>query len=276
MSKLGPLSRRWSSSTLPFGYPCIGGPFKSGFRRVELMTTLDGGSRERVEAVAEAVLPVQLLDVRARTRNAVWEIADRIAPGMPEEAGRKLAAEVLRNAGLRKGWHKIVVRFGPNTTKNFDDMSDPGVVLGDDDIFFLDIGPIYEGCEGDAGDTFAVGADREMIKAAADVKSIWTATRQRWLDEGLTGVALYRFAEDTAQELGWRLNLELTGHRLSEFPHDAHYDGTLNTVDFRPSALRWMLEIQIRHPERNFGAFFEDLLVEDDRLQAESLPSSLP
>jgi hypothetical protein len=69
----------------------MGGPFKSGFRRVELMTTLDGGSRERVEAVAEAVLPVQLLDVRARTRNAVWEIADRIAPGMPEEAGQKLA-----------------------------------------------------------------------------------------------------------------------------------------------------------------------------------------
>jgi methionyl aminopeptidase len=47
-------------------------------------------------------------------------------------------------------------------------------------------------------------------------------------------------------------------------------------VDFRPSALRWMLEIQIRHPKRNFGAFFEDLLVEDDRLQAESLRSSLP
>ena len=202
------------------------------------------------------------------------EIAGRITPGMSEDAGRRIAATVLRDAGLRKGWHKIVVRFGPNTTKNFEDPSTAGVALRDDDIFFIDIGPIYEGCEGDAGDTFAVGGDLEMTKAAEDVKSIWTATRQRWLDDDLTGMALYQFAEKTAQHLGWQLNLELTGHRLSEFPHDAHYDGTLDTVDFRPSDLRWMLEIQIRHPNRDFGAFFEDLLLEDDRLQAESLSLS--
>ncbi len=231
-------------------------------------------SRETLEATAEAVLPRQILDVRSRTRAALREIADLITPGMPEDSGRTLAATVLRDAGLRKGWHKILVRFGQNTIKNFEDSSTPGVVLGDDDIFFLDIGPIYEGCEGDAGDTFAVGDDPEMAKAAGDVKSIWTATRQRWLSDGLTGMALYQFAEETAQDLGWQLNLELTGHRLSEFPHDAHYDGTLDTVDFRPSDLRWMLEIQIRHPKRDFGAFFEDLLLEDDNLQAESLPLS--
>ena len=230
--------------------------------------------RERLEATAEAVLPLQILDVRARTRGALREIAGRIMSGMSEDSGRTIAATVLHDAGLRKGWHKIVVRFGPNTTKNFEDPSTPGVALGDDDIFFIDIGPIYEGCEGDAGDTFVVGDDLEMIKAAEDVRSIWTATRQRWLDDGLTGIALYQFAEETAQQLGWQLNLQLTGHRLSEFPHDAHYDGTLDAVDFRPSDLRWMLEIQIRHPQREFGAFFEDLLLEDDRLQAESLSLS--
>jgi methionyl aminopeptidase len=229
------------------------------------------GDRNTLEATAEAVLPLQILDVRTRTRGALREIAGRITPGMTEDSGRKLAATVLREAGLRKGWHKIVVRFGQNTTKNFEDPSTPGVALGDDDIFFIDIGPIYEGCEGDAGDTFAVGDDPEMIKAAEDVRSIWTATRQRWVDDGLTGMALYQFAEEKARQLGWQLNLELTGHRLSEFPHDAHYDGTLDKVDFRPSDLRWMLEIQIRHPQRDFGAFFEDLLLEDDRLQAESL-----
>lgn len=230
--------------------------------------------RETLEATAETVLPLQILDVRTRTRAALREIAGRITPGMSEESGRKLAATVLREAGLRKGWHKILVRFGQNTTKNFEDPSTPGVALGDNDVFFIDIGPIYEGCEGDAGDTFAVGDDPEMIKAAEDVRSIWTATRQRWLEAGLTGMALYQFAEETAHQLGWQLNLELTGHRLSEFPHDAHYDGTLDKVDFRPSDLRWMLEIQIRHPQRDFGAFFEDLLLEDDRLQAESLSLS--
>ena len=49
---------------------------------------------------------------------------------MPEEVARKVAAEVLHDAGLRKGWHKILVRFGKNTTKNFEDPSEPGVVRG--------------------------------------------------------------------------------------------------------------------------------------------------
>ena len=61
--------------------------------------------------------------------------------------------------------------------------------------------------------------------------------------------------------------MELTGHRISEFPHSAHYDGTLDGVGFRPTDKRWILEIQVRHPDRNFGAFYEDLLVEDDLLQ---------
>ena len=36
----------------------------------------------------------------------------------------------------------------------------------------------------------------------------------------------------------------------------------------RAADLRWILEIQIRHPHRNFGAFYEDLLIEDDELQS--------
>ena len=44
--------------------------------------------------------------------------------------------------------------------------SEPGVVLGEHDIFFLDIGPVYGGTEGDAGDTFVFGDDAEHHKAA--------------------------------------------------------------------------------------------------------------
>jgi methionyl aminopeptidase len=113
-----------------------------------------------------------------------------------------------------------------------------------------------------------VGHDPDMIRAAADVKALWQKVRGRWLHDGLTGKSLYAYATDAAAEMGWVLNRDLTGHRLSEFPHDAHYDGTLADVGFRPSGSLWVLEIQIRHPEREFGAFFEDLLLEDDELQA--------
>ena len=57
--------------------------------------------------------------------------------------------------------------------------------------------------------------------------------------------------------------MDLSGHRLSDFPHSAHYDGPLAEVEFRPNPNLWVLEIAIAHPERDFGAFYEDLLLED-------------
>jgi hypothetical protein len=209
----------------------------------------------------------QLLEVRMLTRSALWDIADQIVPGLTEEEGRSIATDVLGQAGLHTGWRKILVRFGANTTKNIDDPSEFGVTLAEDDIFFIDIGPIRSGCKGDAGDTFTVGADPDLVRAAQEVKILWKLVRAEWRARGVTGAALYRFAEKAALEMGWRLELELTGHRVADFPHRAQYNGTLSTVMFRPSDLLWILEIQIRHPERKFGAYFEDLLLEDDDLQ---------
>ncbi len=123
--------------------------------------------REVVEGTGPAFSTRQLLSVRVRTSRALWKIADQISPGMTEEEGRATASAVLRYSSLRKGWHKVLVRFGSNTTKNFDDPSDTGVVLGENDIFFIDIGPVFDGCEGDAGETIAVGDDPEMTRAAS-------------------------------------------------------------------------------------------------------------
>jgi hypothetical protein len=76
------------------------------------------------------------------------------------------------------------------------------------------------------------------------------------------GAALYRVAVAEAGSLGWQLNLEMSGHRLADFPHAALHKGSLASASFRPSTGLWMLEIQIRHPARPFSAFFEDLLLE--------------
>lgn len=226
--------------------------------------------RAACEATGEAFHLEKMLEVRTRTRRAIWDIAQRIQPGMSEDDGRRVAAETLEQAGLRRGWHKMLVRFGPNTAKSYEEPSIPGVVLRDDDIFFIDIGPVAGGYEGDGGDTFVVGGDSEMDRAANDVKELWKAVRARWRDHGSTGEALYRFAAVTAEAMSWELDWELTGHRLSEFPHKAHFDGTLSEIGFHPAEARWVLEIQIRHRHAPFGAFFEDLLLEDDQLQRQS------
>jgi methionyl aminopeptidase len=182
---------------------------------------------------------------------------------MVEEDARAMARDLLAEQGMAKGWHHILVRFGPNTTKDFLEPSEKGVVLGSDDIFFVDIGPVYGGLEGDGGDTFVFGNDRDHHRAKTDVKKIWNDVRDRWFEDGLTGRALYDHAERTAAARGWRLNRDLSGHRLSEFPHSVHYDGAMATVDFSPAPMLWVLEIAIIHPERKFGAFYEDLLLVD-------------
>lgn len=218
--------------------------------------------REAQERNGEAFDRAVFMELRERTRRAIHDIASGIAPGMREEEGLALARRTLKAAGLLRGWHGIHVRFGVNTLKNFGEPSEPDVVLAEDDLFFIDIGPVWQGHEGDAGETFVVGTDPLMADAARAVRAVFDATRDRWRATGLSGKALYAFAAAEAERLGWRLNLHMTGHRLSDFPHAVRYKGPLIDLDYAPSAGLWVLEIQIRHPERPLGAFYEDLLID--------------
>ena len=216
-----------------------------------------------VEGTGDAFDLARFMDMRAQTRTAVNEIAAIVDVGMVEEDARAMARGLLAERGIRRGWHQIIVRFGSNTTKDFAELSDKGVTLASDDIFFVDIGPILDGYEGDGGDTFVVGSNPEHHKAKADAKAIWQEVRLEWSNTGQTGRQLYDFAVSRAVSRGWRLNLDLSGHRLSDYPHSAHFDGALAEIDFRPSPSLWVLEIAIAHPSRAFGAFYEDLLLDD-------------
>ena len=132
---------------------------------------------------------------------------------------------------MRRGWHHIIVRCGPNTTKDFMEKSEPGVVLGDNDIFFVDIGPIYGDTEGDAGDTFVFGDDPDHLRAKKEVRQIWDEVRDKWFADGHHGQGALRLRHSVAAGYGWKFNMDLSGHRLSDFPHSAHYDGPLAEVD---------------------------------------------
>jgi Xaa-Pro aminopeptidase len=231
------------------------------------MTTVD--DVETVEGTGENFSLEALMAVRARTRKAVHTIAGQVKVGMSEEEAVDMARATLTELEMRRGWHHIIVRCGSNTTKDFMEASEPGVVLGENDIFFVDIGPIYKGTEGDAGDTFVFGDDPEHHRAKRDVRTIWDDVRQTWFNTGITGHELYEYAIKTADSHGWKLNMDLSGHRLSDFPHSAHYDGPLAEVSFRPNPNLWVLEIAIAHPSGSFGAFYEDLLLEDQSFPPE-------
>lgn len=215
------------------------------------------------EAVGAKFDEQRMLFVRERTRSAIHEIAARVKPGMVEEDAVEMAKDLLADLGMLKGWHDVYVRFGPNTLKTFGAESDPGVVLGENDIFFIDIGPVWKDWEGDGGDTFVVGQQPEMARCAADARTLFHMLRQKWATGGLSGKALYECAIDEARKMGWELNMDLSGHRLSDFPHEAIHPGPLADLDVRPKPLLWVLEIHIRDPRMRFGAFFEDMLLAD-------------
>lgn len=214
------------------------------------------------EAVGQHYDLAMMLETRSRTRQAIERIAAGIQPGMLEETAVEYARQVLKEAQMVRGWHGIHVRFGPNTLKPFGVPSEPGVRLRDNDIFFIDIGPVWQKWEGDGGDTFVVGNDPQMHQAKQAVREVFNRVRAKWLADRVSGQDLYQYAAAQARSLGWELNLHMSGHRLADFPHAALHKGSLADAPFSPSNALWVLEIQIRHPERPFSAFYEDLLLD--------------
>jgi methionyl aminopeptidase len=217
----------------------------------------------QAERVGPAFSTDGMLVTRQKTRAAIDAIAARVKPGMVEEDAVAMAKDVLTGAGLALSWHPVRVRFGANTMKAMKEASAPGVILKEDDIFFIDIAPRHELWEGDGGKSYAVGHNLEHARCARDAEALFHAVREVWQRDRLTGEQLYAFADQRARSMGWSLNFDLPGHRISDFPHAAIYTGPLAEADFHPAAMRWILEIHVRDPQGRFGAFFEDLLLDD-------------
>jgi len=198
---------------------------------------------------------------QAESWRALDALAAAICPGMRESEAIALGEAILAQHGLDLNWHPLMIRFGTNTLKIFSEESDGDPVLGDDDIFFIDMGPVFQGHEGDVGATFVTGTDPEMAACAKAAETLFDRVRTIWHHGDVGGIALYEAAAHEAEKLGWQLNLEIKGHRVSDYPHRAlPPGGQLGTLDHTPAAGLWVLEIQIRHPTRPFGAFYEDLL----------------
>ncbi|PZQ59414.1 MAG: (Fe-S)-binding protein [Phenylobacterium zucineum] len=219
--------------------------------------------QSRREAVGAAFSLPAMLKARDLTFEAVRRIAANIRPGVTEGQGHEIAQRVVEEMGMDRVWHRHVIRFGPGTTETFHGDFSPEYVLKPDDIFYVDLGIVWDGHEGDAGDTFSVGGDAEMAACCEAARTLWGEVAARWRDDGLTGEALYAFAQRRAEEMGWRLNWEVKGHRVSDFPHAIYKAGALGAYEGVPTTGLWILEIQIAHPTRPIGAFYEDLLIRE-------------
>jgi len=201
-----------------------------------------------------------LVAAQAKTWQAVDAIGRRVRPGIRESEAKAIAHEVLVELGHDRRWHPNIVRIGANTRLVWKEPSPDDAVLGEHDLFFVDLGPVFDGHEGDAGTTFVVGDDADMHACAAACRDLWGRVAAVWRELQPTGRELYAFAKREALAMGWEFHHDVKGHRVGDFPHAIHQTPTLGSIGHVPGEGLWILEIQIRHPSKPFGAFHEDLL----------------
>jgi Xaa-Pro aminopeptidase len=212
------------------------------------------------EAVGQGFDAARMQHARSQSWAALEGIRERMRPGISEDEARAEAAQVFAELGMERLWHPVIIRIGPNTTKTYRERSQPDVRLGENDLYFIDLGLVFDGHEGDVGDTFTVGHAPEQQACAQAARDLYRDVAAKWRNEGLSGHKLYNYADERAEAMGWRFNHAIKGHRVSDFPHSVHKGGDLGDLENSPSSGLWVLEIQIAHPTEPFGAFYEDLL----------------
>ena len=212
------------------------------------------------EAIGQRFDPTLMQRARKRSWAALRGIRERMHPGISEDEAKAEAMQVFDELGCERLWHPVLVRIGTNTTKAYRQASEPGVRLGENDSYFIDLGLVFDGHEGDVGDTFVVGNAPKQQACAEAARTLFHDVADVWRNQDLSGQTLYAFAEERAAAMGWRFNQATKGHRVGDFPHSIHKGGDLADLAAAPSQDLWILEIQIAHPTEPFGAFYEDLL----------------
>jgi Xaa-Pro dipeptidase len=202
------------------------------------------------------------------------ETGGLIAPGRTEsDVEQDIYALAEQKFGVKKHWHRRIVRSGPNTVCVF--AEDPPVrEIADDDTVFLDLGPVFDEWEADVGRTYVMGSDPEKHRLCQDLPRIFDAVKQYFDNHpDVTGAELYAFAQRCAEEAGWLFGGAIAGHLVGEFPHaripgdrDLYRISPANLEPMRhPDALgqekHWIIEVHLVDRARTFGGFYERLLL---------------
>lgn len=174
--------------------------------------------------------------------------------------------------GIKKYWHKRIVRAGRNTLCPYRE-NPPDLTIQEDDIMFFDFGPVFEDWEADYGRTYVLGDDSSKHKIKADVEECWSIGKEYFeSNSDVTGRGLFEFVSGLAEERGWEYGQEHCGHLIGNFPHERiqgeevinylHPDNDIRMRDpDKNGGIRdWILEIHFVDKEREIGSFFEQLL----------------
>src|SRR5580692_791794 len=196
-----------------------------------------------------------------------------IRPGQAESAiNENIYGLAQRLFGISRYWHKRIVRAGRNTLAPYDE-NPPDLTVKEDDIIFLDFGPVFEEWEADFGRTYVVGSDPLRHKLCRDIEEAF-ASGKRYFHEHpeITAAELYAHAQQLAEQAGWEYGGPIAGHLIGIFPHEKIPDDKVTLYvhpenhkrmrlpDASGRRRHWILEIHFVDRAREIGGFYEELL----------------
>jgi len=216
-----------------------------------------------------------LIEAEKKAQQLFNEIENRniLIAGNSENKINELIFELaFEMFGIKKYWHKRIVRCGKNTLYPYNE--DPeNLILKNDDILFLDFGPVFEEWEADFGRTYVIGNDSSKKKLREDIESAWLEGKDYFNSKSkITGAQLYDYCNELAKKYGWEFGGEIAGHIVGQYPHEKlekedktnyiHPDNHTNMFDLNKNGEKkhWILEIHFVDKEKEIGGFFEQLL----------------
>jgi hypothetical protein len=156
--------------------------------------------------------------------------------------------------------------------------------IHDDDVVYLDFGPVFNAWEADFGRTYVVGADAVKHRLVADIGTAFQRGKRLYEETpGLTAGELYDFVVDLAHGSGWDFGAATAGHLIGHFPHERApanaqrfsirhaNDLSLREPDAQGNPRHWILEIHFVDRARQIGGFCEELLT----VNTDARPASL-
>lgn len=225
-------------------------------------------------------ISLSLMEAQHKAEALFAEVIDSgmIRAGKLEsELSAEIHALARMRFGLRRHWHKRIVRSGPNTLLTYHDETEDRRTE-EDDIVYLDFGPVFAAWEADFGRTYAIGTDPAKHRLVADISTAFQRGKELFQSTPeLTAGALYDFVAGLASPAGWEFGAPTAGHLIGQFPHerpggkDARFsirhgnDTSLREPDENGKTRHWILEIHFIDRVRKIGGFFEELLTVDTR-----------
>jgi Xaa-Pro dipeptidase len=224
---------------------------------------------------SEEAVAAGLLDAQEKASALFEEIEWQklIHPGASEtKINEDVYALAERMYGISRYWHKRIVRAGRNTMAPYDE-NPPDLTVGEDDVVFLDLGPVFEEWEADFGRTYVVGNDSLKHKLRQDIEEAFVKGKRYFHERpDITCAELYEYACHLARESGWEYGGPIAGHLIGVFPHEKisgdkislyvhpKNPSRMRTLDAQGRKRHWILEIHFVDRVRQIGGFYEELL----------------